>query len=65
MKKTQEPRDKSLGTVAAEKARSKANALTDMERDALLKKGLSIIYGGRGNAKAHARRRIGHDLSDN
>jgi hypothetical protein len=56
MKKRQEPQDKTVGTIAAAKARSKANGFTDMKREALLKKGLSIIYGGSGHAKAHAGR---------
>jgi hypothetical protein len=57
MKKAQqEPLDKTAGTVIAEKARSKANAYSDVKRANLLKKGLSIIYGGGGDAKAHASR---------
>ncbi len=56
MKKSQEPQDKSVGTVGAEKARAKANGYTDIKREDLLKKGLSIIYGGGGNAKAHVGR---------
>jgi hypothetical protein len=57
IKKIREPRDKSVGTIGGEKARSKANSFTDLERQDLLKKGLSIIYGGDGTAKAHAGRR--------
>ena len=57
MKKIQEePRDKTVGTIGAEKARAKANAYTDIKRENLLKRGLSIIYGGGGHAKAHAGR---------
>jgi hypothetical protein len=56
MKKAREPQDKSIGTVGVEKARSKANAFTDIKREELLKKGLSIIYGGGGHAKTHASR---------
>ncbi|MGA2177559.1 MAG: hypothetical protein ABSH38_21500 [Verrucomicrobiota bacterium] len=56
MKKEQEPQDKTVGTIGAEKARSKANAFTDRKRESLLKKGLSMIYGGGGHAKAHAGR---------
>lgn len=56
MKKGQEPQDKSVGTVQAEKARSKANTYADERRQSLLKKGLSIIYGGDGRGKAHASR---------
>ena len=57
MKKDQEPRDKSVGTVSAQKARARANNYTDLKREDLLKKGLSIIYGGDGHAKAHSGRR--------
>jgi hypothetical protein len=56
MKKKQEPRDKTVGTMAAEKARARANGFTDAKREDLLKRGLSIIYGGNGRAKAHAGR---------
>jgi hypothetical protein len=54
MKKEQEPQDKTVGTVRAEKARAKANQFTDVKREDLLKKGLSIIYGSGGHAKTHA-----------
>jgi hypothetical protein len=56
MKKAQEPKDKSIGTIGAEKARARANAYPDIKREELLRKGLSIIYGGDGRAKAHAGR---------
>jgi len=56
MKKAQEPKDKTVGTIGAEKARSRANGYTDVKREELLKKGLSIIYGGGGHAKAHVGR---------
>ena len=56
MKKTQEPKAKSVGTIGAEKARARANAYTGIKREDLLRKGLSIIYGGEGRAKAHASR---------
>lgn len=52
MKKPREPKEKSVGTIAAEKARAMSNTLSDTQREALLKKGLSIIYGGGRNAKA-------------
>ena len=51
MKKAQEPKDKSVGTIGAEKARARANAYTETKREDLLRKGLSIIYGGDGRAK--------------
>ena len=54
MKKGQEPQDKTVGTVGAEKARAKANRYTDIKREELLRKGLSIIYGSGGHAKTHA-----------
>jgi hypothetical protein len=54
MKKEQEPQDKTVGTVSAEKARAKGNRYTDSKREDLLKKGLSIIYGSGGHAKTHA-----------
>jgi hypothetical protein len=54
MKNDQEPQDKTVGTVHAAKARAKANNYTNTKREDLLKKGLSIIYGGTGNAKTHA-----------
>ncbi len=57
MTKAQEPKDKSIGTVGAKKARARANGYTDTKREELLKKGLSIIYGGRAHAKAHVGRR--------
>lgn len=56
MKKAQEPKDKSVGTIGAEKARARANGYTDVKREDLLRKGLSIIYGGDGRAKTHASR---------
>jgi hypothetical protein len=56
MKKEQEPRDKTVGTVSGAKARAKGNRYTDIEREDLLKKGLSIIYGSGGHAKTHASR---------
>jgi len=56
MKKAQEPKHKSVGTLGAEKARARANAYTDQKREELLRKGLSIIYGGDANAKAHTGR---------
>ncbi len=57
MKKAQEPKDKSIGTVGAGKARARANGYTDTKREVLLKKALSIIYGGHGHGKAHVGRR--------
>jgi len=54
MKKGQEPQDKTVGTLSAEKARAKGNRYTDLKREDLLKKGLSIIYGSGGHAKTHA-----------
>ncbi len=54
MKKGQEPQDKTVGTLSAEKARAKGNRYTDAKREDLLKKGLSIIYGSGGHAKTHA-----------
>ncbi|HTA31324.1 MAG TPA: hypothetical protein VK731_12610 [Candidatus Cybelea sp.] len=51
-----EPPDKTVGTLGVEKARAKANTLTNIERADLLKKGLRIIYGGGGHAKTHAGR---------
>jgi hypothetical protein len=48
----QEPPDKSVGTVQGAKTRAKANTLTAEEREVLLKRGLSMIYGGAERAKA-------------
>jgi hypothetical protein len=50
MRKAQEPKDKSVGTVGAEKAGARANTYTGIKREDLVRKGLSIIYGedGRG-----------------
>jgi hypothetical protein len=56
MKNAKEPKDKSVGTIGAEKARARANGYTNAKREDLLRKGLSIIYGGDGRAKAHAGR---------
>jgi hypothetical protein len=56
MKKGQEPQDKSVGTLSAEKARAKGNRYTDVKREDLLRRGLSVIYGSGGHAKTHAGR---------
>ena len=48
---------KSPGTVISEKARAKANAYTDEQRQALLEKGIAMIYGGSRHAKSAINRR--------
>lgn len=55
-KEHQEPQDNTIGTTSAEKARAKANTYTDIKREDLLKRGLSIIYRGGGHAKANVGR---------
>ena len=44
---------KSPGARIAEKARARANGYSIARRQDLLDKGLSIIYGGAGHAKAN------------
>ena len=47
---------KTPGTILAEAIRTRANKLTDGERNSLLGDAMRIIYGAEGNA-AHAHRR--------
>ena len=42
----------SRGTVLAEKERTKANRLTEREREALFEEGMGLIYGGPNKSKA-------------
>ena len=51
-----EPSGKSVGTVMAEKARARANRLSDTEREKLLREGLAMIYGGGVDVEVHADR---------
>jgi hypothetical protein len=45
------------GTVIAERNRARMNRLSDAQRSALLNRGMQLIYGGSGSAKAPARSR--------
>jgi hypothetical protein len=56
-KKSVTPKEKKTpGTIIAEEIRSKANNLTDAERESLLADAMRIIYGVE-DKSAHARRR--------
>ena len=52
------PKKESFGTVTAAKARARLNDVSDEQREALMRRGMSLIYGGAGNSqvKAHTRR---------
>lgn len=47
----------SFGTVSGEKVRSKANNFSDDKRDALMARGMALIYGDNGPAKAKVNNR--------
>jgi hypothetical protein len=42
----------STGTIIAEKNRAKMNRLNDAQRNALLARGMQLIYGGSATSKA-------------
>jgi hypothetical protein len=42
----------STGTIIAEKNRAKMNRLNDAQRNALLTRGMQLIYGGSATSKA-------------
>jgi hypothetical protein len=44
--------EKSLGTKIGESQRAKANSFSEEKRQRLLERGMSLIYGGNGKAKA-------------
>ncbi len=52
------PKRESFGTITAAKARARANDFSDEHREALIRRGMSLIYGGDNNSKvkAHSRR---------
>jgi hypothetical protein len=47
----------STGTIIAEKNRAKMNRLNDAQRNALLTRGMQLIYGGSATSKASVGRR--------
>jgi hypothetical protein len=49
------PRE-TAGSVLARKARSKANSLSDKEREGLFREGMAIIYGSNGGQAVRSRR---------
>jgi hypothetical protein len=49
------PRE-TAGSILARKARSKANSLSDKEREELFRQGMAIIYGIQGGKAVRSRR---------
>lgn len=47
---------KTNGTIISEEERSRANRLSDTEREALFKRGMALIYGGANSEKTTADR---------
>lgn len=44
--------DTTSGSRLAKKVRAEANKLSDAQREALLRQGMQVIYGGTGNKEA-------------
>jgi len=55
--KTSKPEPPTKGTEIGARLRSRANKLTDAQREAARLRGMQLIYGNGGGDKVHAHRR--------